>query len=268
VEIYIISRKSATGRRAFQTKQMQGLGLDFTFVDAKEASDLEDAACQAAADNWPSPSPAQDIACFHSHRHVWSRIATATRPALVLEDDAVLAAQTPALLDYIDSRNDDWHCAYDLEYTPERHIISKKASWSQPETHRHASRIYQNRVGLAAYILHPLAASRMLAETTQYVLVDVFFWNRFWLRPYQIEPAAAVQMRFLETPGDGDRFERPAETRMFYPASKAKKRLRRLQLELTKARNALHLLRDGEKRRLEIDFAEFKDKLPPTDNAL
>jgi len=55
VRILIISRKAEEQRRQFQSRQIQRLGLELKFLDAKTAK---------AANTWPSRTLPEDIACF------------------------------------------------------------------------------------------------------------------------------------------------------------------------------------------------------------
>jgi glycosyl transferase family 25 len=57
--------------------------------------------------------------------------------------------------------------------------------------------IYQNKTGLAAYVLGPQLASKMLSELNNYVMIDAAFWSRKWPKYLQIEPAPVVQMMHI-----------------------------------------------------------------------
>src|ERR1700712_919982 len=130
MQIVIISRKSEENQRHFQSQQMRRLVLEFEFLDAYEACDLSDDACQDAANQWPSPTPRHDIACFISHRSAWQRLAESSEKALILEDDAVLSNDIACVIRMIEERDDEWNCAYDLEFAPRPHILSKACFWT------------------------------------------------------------------------------------------------------------------------------------------
>jgi hypothetical protein len=74
---------------------------------------------------------------------------------------------SPTPLRIIAARNDDWNCAYDLEFVPLPHILGNVAALGsdrrQPASGQR--RVFQNRLGLAGYILGPQAAARMLEDT-------------------------------------------------------------------------------------------------------
>ncbi|QWW69871.1 glycosyltransferase family 25 protein [Rhizobium sp. WYJ-E13] len=258
MRILIISRKAEEVRRSFQIRQMAALGLSFEFLDAFEATDLTAEECQTAASNWPSPTRRQDIACFLSHRNAWQAVIAHGAKVLILEDDAVLSDDIAAVLATIEARNDAWNSVYDLEFAPRRHILNRRPAWQDTAGRFGASRVYQNRVGLAGYIIGPEAARRMLAETTSYSLIDAHFWHRSWLAAYQIEPAPVIQQRFLEDEAESADFVRPEKDLVFLPLSKVRKVARRLELESIKARNLVVGLFLGQKRNVRVDRSRFK----------
>ncbi|MBI1622072.1 glycosyltransferase family 25 protein [Aquamicrobium zhengzhouense] len=258
MHIIIISRQEEETRRAFQTGQMARLGLSFEFLDAFEARDLTDAECQAAANMWPSPSLPQDIACFRSHRLAWTRVVKTGQPTLILEDDAVLAETLPQVLTAIEAAQIPANAAFDLEFTPEPHILDDREKLAFLGGKVVARRVFKNRVGLAAYVIGPQVAGRMLKDTERYGLIDSYFWHRPWLMGLQIEPAQAVQMRFLQDNEDAQPYHRPQEKRLFRPSSKLRKALLRLELELNRGRCLLQAAFHSQRRQPLIDRAQFR----------
>ncbi|EPE97099.1 glycosyl transferase family protein [Rhizobium grahamii CCGE 502] len=231
------------------------MGLDFEFLDAFEARDLSMEECQAAANTWPSPTLREDIACFTSHRIAWQIVIERNERTLILEDDAVLSSSFSDAIRSIKARSDDWDCVYDLEFAPRPHILARSPSWSDG-IHR-ATRIFQNRVGNAAYVIGPRAAAKMLEDTKNYALVDAYFWHRSWLKAYQIEPTPVVQMQFLDGSANRSVFLRKSIDRAFLPQSRLRKNVMRLYLESIKARNLVRGWLGGEKRPLQIDRSSF-----------
>jgi GR25 family glycosyltransferase involved in LPS biosynthesis len=259
LRILIISRKAEEVRRSFQIRQMAALGLSYEFLDAFEAADLSDEDCQTAASNWPSPTRRQDIACFHSHRKAWQTVIEHGAKTLILEDDAVLSDDIAAVLANIEARNEAWNTVYDLEFAPRRHILNRKRAWQDEAGGFGATRVYQNRVGLAGYVIGPEAAKRMLSETTTYSLIDAHFWHCSWLAAYQIEPAPVIQQRFLETEAESADFVRPEKDLVFLPLSKIRRFARRMELEGIKARNLIAGLLWGKKRDVLVDRSRFNE---------
>ncbi len=140
---------------------------------------------------------------------------------------------------------------------PRRHILRRKRAWQDEAGTFSATRVYQNRVGLAGYVIGPQAARRMLAETTQYSLIDAHFWHRPWLAAYQIEPAPVIQQRFLEDEAANADFVRPDKDMVFQPLNRTRKLARRLELESIKARNLFTGLFWGQKRNVLVDRSRF-----------
>jgi len=254
MKILIISRK-AEERRQFQSRQMQRLGVDFEFLDAYEASDLSVEDCKAAANTWPSPTLREDIACFTSHRLAWKIIIECNEQTLILEDDAVLSSGFADAIRSIEARRDNWDWVYDLEFAPRPHILAKSAVWTDG-MHR-ATRVVQNRVGSAGYVIGPRAAGKMLEDTKNYFLLDAYLWHRVWLKAYQIEPTPVVQMQFLDGSTDNSAFVRKSIDRAYMPQSELRRKLMRLRLEGIKARNLVRGWLGGETRPLQIDRASF-----------
>lgn len=260
MKILIISRKAEEKRRQFQTQQMRRLGLDFKFLDAFEARDLSAEDCQKAANSWPSPTLREDVACFTSHRIAWQIIIDRNEQTLILEDDAVLAESFADVLASIEARAEDGDCAYDLEFAPRPHILARTPLWT--DGIYRATRVFQNRVGTAGYVIGPRAAKRMLEDTKIYGLLDAYMWHRAWLKAYQIEPAPVIQMQFLDGSADKTAFVRRSIDRAFTPRSKLRKNLMRLCLEGIKTRNLIRGWLGGVKRPLRMDRASFP--LDPT----
>lgn len=259
----IISRVDDRFRRDFQLAQMQRIGLDFEFVDAIEAATLSDEECRQAAQTWPGRSLPQDIACFHSHRKAWEQVVETGELNLVLEDDAVLADTISEVIDSIAVRHDHWRRVYDLEFTPEPHIIANEPTWQDLNTEVSASRVYRNRVGLAGYLIGPEAAARLLAETRRYRLVDSYVWQRPWLHAQIVEPAQVVQMRFFPDAAQEPAFVRSGQSRTFRPDSKFRNFLLRMEIELARSRSLVAAAGRSTRRQPRIDWSKFSSGRSP-----
>jgi len=257
--VLIISMQSAHERRAFQTRQAQRLGFAFDFVDGVDAASLDRQACQRGADRWPSPTPIGDIACFHAHRRAWGIAGAASDNVVILEDDVVLEDGFTRFIDRIDHIALGRHLL-DLEYAPGRHFLSKRSVMPEVlEAGFQASRIFQNRVGLAAYAGAPQTFAKLASHYPDYPgLIDVVVWNRNDIRPLQIEPALAVQKRFLiDTAADA--FVRPADQTVFHPRNPVRRTVERLKLEALKGRNLVRTwLHGGVSRDVLIRRGRFR----------
>lgn len=104
--ISIISLSRATGRRAACVQEMSRIGLDFSFFDAVDGSELtaeEMAAAYDASANgtaYKHPLTRSEIGCYLSHWTLWRRIANGeARGGTILEDDFLPDSRLPTMLD-------------------------------------------------------------------------------------------------------------------------------------------------------------------------
>lgn len=241
--------------------QAARLGLDMEFVDGVSVDDLPNRVLQNAANEWTRKIRASDIACTFSHWSVWEKIAAQNEKVCVLEDDVLLSANFKAVLGYIDARQDDWNCVYDLEYANKDHTLARFPTWREGELNVVSTRIYKNKRGAAAYVLGPEAARRLLAEARNYAMMEAFLWTRNWVQQLQIEPCVAVQLDVFDS---SLRFEKDSQTQVMAKAGDAlqnsswvKSKLKRLSLSLNESRQFLRGLILGTRRPLRIKTEEF-----------
>jgi glycosyl transferase family 25 len=195
VKIFVISlNSSANERRAFQKKQFKKLNLKFTFVDVVCIDDICEKEKYNMAKKWTRSVRDIDLAIFMSHKKVWRLASLLEEPCLIIEDDAVLSKDINLFLDFLKNYSYDDNVVFDLEYVPRKHVLARKnikiKKWS-------LSYIYQNKNGLACYIVTPKVAKKMLEKADVFQLVDAFFWSRRFIKPFQVEPALAIQDVFL-----------------------------------------------------------------------
>jgi len=257
LKIYVINVPVATERRAMQEAQARRFGLDMHFINAIDAAGLDDAFCQRAANNWTRSVSKKDIACFLSHRHVWALAAKETSPVMIIEDDVVFSPAIKDVLSVLAARTDSWDVIYDLEYAPGRHGISHREYWHTETPEISARFIYKNKIGLGAYVLSPGAAKRLHDAQALYAMADAYVWTRPWLAPYQIEPAPAVQMIYLENVTNLESSAAHNREIRFENQSYLKRKLIRLGITLDEARRFIGGMRDIDKRLLKFDRHAF-----------
>ena len=197
MKIFVISMKSYKARREFQIRQAKSLNLDISFIDAINGSDLSSEELQNAANEWTRPIFSKDVGCYLSHRKVWQEVCKEEQKCLVVEDDVIFSSKIKQILNSIENLKDSWNSVYDLEFAPGDHVLSNKVSFSDEKNLFEIKEIYQNKTGLAAYVLGPQLASKMLSELNNYVMIDAAFWSRKWPKYLQIEPAPVVQMMHI-----------------------------------------------------------------------
>ena len=190
MQVLIINLDRSTDRLAFQHAQMAALGLSYTRIPAVNAQDLTIDEADPYWNRWERPMRLSEKACFLSHRAVWTQISLSDKPALVLEDDAVLATTVPALLAQVGKRQDIDHLT--LETRGRKKLMARK-----PKSDSIITRLYQDRSGAAAYVLWPAGAKKLLARTArQAAIADAAICATYNLRSFQAEPALAVQLDF------------------------------------------------------------------------
>ncbi len=192
MKTYILNLPSAMERRNFQAQQAQRLGLDAHFIDAQTPADIPDAFFQAHAFSWERPIKITEVACFMSHHQVWQQIAGSEDPALILEDDAILAHNTPELLVWLDELEDVDHVS--LETRQRQKLLGRHfQSTSRLNVRLHP--LLQDRTGAAAYVLWPSGARILLAKFAQQGmgLADAFISSTYQLQSWQTVPAFAIQ---------------------------------------------------------------------------
>ncbi|CAH0354136.1 glycosyltransferase family 25 protein [Aquabacterium sp. CECT 9606] len=196
MQILIINLPRHSDRLAFQKAQMDKLALSFQLAHAVDAATLPDATYDSLANTWERPLRKAEVCCFLSHRNAWQAVVNSGQPALILEDDAVLANHTPELLAKLSTlKNIDLVV---LEIRGRKKIMGK-----------HAARItadfgvldlFQDRTGSAGYVLWPSGAQKLLDKANRGLAgpSDAFITSHYALRALQVEPAAIVQLDMCE----------------------------------------------------------------------
>ena len=192
MKTYILNLPSALERRNFQTKQAQRLGLEALFIDAQTPADIPEAFFQAHAFSWERPIKITEVACFMSHHLVWQKIAGSKEPALVLDDDAILAHNTPKLLACLAQWEDVDHVS--LETRQRQKLLGRRFK-AMDRLNAHLHPLLQDRTGAAAYVLWPSGARALLAKFEQQGmgLADAFISSTYQLNSWQTVPAFAIQ---------------------------------------------------------------------------
>ena len=192
MKTYILNLPSALERRNFQAQQAERLGLQALFVNAQTPADIPDAFFQAHAFSWERPIKITEVACFMSHHQVWQQIAQSHEPALVLEDDAILASNTPALLQALVQLEGVEHVS--LETRQRQKLLGRR--WKAIEgLNARLHPLMQDRTGAAAYVLWPSGARLLLTKFEQdgMGLADAFISSTYQLKSWQTVPAFAIQ---------------------------------------------------------------------------
>jgi len=259
MKIFVISMKSYKERREFQIRQATKLNLEISFIDAVNGSEISKEKLQAAANKWTRPIFSKDIGCYLSHRKAWEKVSKENKKCLVLEDDVIISHEIKNFIKVIENLDDSWNTAYDLEYAPGKHVLSKKNFYKDNNNFIEIKEIYRNKTGLAAYILGPQLASKMLKDLDSYVMVDASFWSRPWAQYMQVEPAPIVQMMHVgkETKTDESSIRNVRDLN-FINSSWLSRKFIRLKISLSELPNIIKGFFNGERRELVYKKEEFE----------
>ena len=99
MQIFVINLPSAIERRKLQKDQLTKLGLEYKILNATSASDINENTYKKHYFDWQRPLINTEVACYFSHKSAWERVIKSRKPALILEDDAILSIFLPKLLD-------------------------------------------------------------------------------------------------------------------------------------------------------------------------
>lgn len=192
MKTYILNLPSAQERRQFQMAQAEKFGLEAVFMDAKTPADISEAYMMAHAFAWERAMKITEVACFLSHYAAWERIAASDAPALVLEDDAILARETPAMLNWLSALKNVDHVSLE---TRQRKKLIGHAALTHPDVQASLRPLFQDRTGAAAYVLWPRGAKILIDKFAQQGmgLADAFISSTYQLQSWQTVPALAIQ---------------------------------------------------------------------------
>mgnify|MGYP001250809129 CR=1 FL=1 len=192
MQIFVINLPSAIERRKFQQDQLTKLGLEYKILDATSSDDISDATYKKHYFDWQRPLRKTEIACYYSHRLAWEMVTKSRKPALILEDDAVLSSCVPELLDNLNEiDNSD---LINLENRSRKKFVSR--SYIEIDCNSKLYRLYQDRTGAAGYILWPSGANKLiqLEKNSGIGLADAHITACHKLKAYQVEPSPIIQL--------------------------------------------------------------------------
>jgi glycosyl transferase family 25 len=190
-QVLVINLASSTDRLAFQRRQLEKLSLPFERVEAVSVADMGEEECRRLSVAWERPLRCSEVACFLSHQRVWQLVLDRNKPALVLEDDAVLSCCVPALLEDLSDRKEI--DLVTLEVRGRKKLVGKTGPALACDST--LLPLYQDRTGAAGYLLWPEGARKLLAEGERRgpALADALISTCYSLRAFQVEPAAIIQ---------------------------------------------------------------------------
>lgn len=196
MQTLIINLPRHSDRLAFQTAQMNRLDMPYQLVDAVDAATLSQDLYDTLSGTWERPLRKAEVCCFLSHVNAWQAVVKSGQPALILEDDAVLADAVPQLLTQLQARIDIDLVV--LEIRGRKKILGKRAQAITAEFG--LLDLFQDRTGSAGYVVWPSGAQKLLDKANRGLAApsDAFISSHYALRALQVEPAAVVQLDMCE----------------------------------------------------------------------
>ncbi len=184
----IINMDRATDRLAFMERQMTVLGLDWERIAAVIPETLAPPADDAVWHRWQRPLRVTEMALCASHMAAWTRVVELDAPCLILEDDALLAADLVARLDALAPLTGIDHVS--LETRSRRKLIARTPHPAAP-----IRRLYQDRTGSAAMVVWPSGARKLLRQARRVgAPSDALISSCPGLVSYQSDPALSIQL--------------------------------------------------------------------------
>ena len=192
MQIFVINLPSATERNNLQKDQLTKLGLEFKILDATSVEDITEDTYKKHYFDWQRPLRKTEVACYFSHRSAWDKIIKSRKPALILEDDAILSKALPELL--VNLNNIENTDLINLENRSRKKFVSN--SHLEIGCNSKLLRLYQDRTGAAGYILWPSGAKKLIQfEKNKGIgLADAHIKECYSLISYQVEPTPIIQL--------------------------------------------------------------------------
>lgn len=258
----VINMAAARRRMAFMDGQLNALGIPFERIEAVTPATLDPPADAAVWKRWQRPLRTTEMALCASHIRAWRRVLDLGEPCLVLEDDALLSADTPAFLLRLAMLSGVDHVS--LETRSRKKIVGRRMHAQLP-----MRRLWQDRTGSAAYIVFPSGANKLIAHATRLGgPSDAVISSAYALCSFQADPALSVQLdqapayglaAAIETQSLIDAEKKPSLSAGLPFAERFGYRRRRILAQLRMGLRQLVHLADGERR--HIPFSP----VPPPD---
>ena len=184
----IINLAQAQDRMGFMQAQMERLGLAWERIEAITPATLDPPADNQVWQRWQRQMRTTEMALCASHMAAWRRVIALDTPCLVLEDDALLAEETPGFLARVAGLAGIDHISLETRGR-------KKLTARTPDPRAPMRRMWQDRTGSAAYVLFPKGAQLLLAHTQRAGgPSDAVISGTYALNSFQADPALCIQL--------------------------------------------------------------------------
>jgi len=259
VQIFVINLPDAVKRRKLQKDQLTKLGLEYTVLEATSIEDISEATYKKHYFDWQRPLRKTEVACYFSHRSAWDKVIQSGRPALILEDDAILSIFLPELLGNLNKiKSTD---LINLENRGRKKFVSR--SYVKIECNSKLLRLYQDRTGAAGYILWPSGANKLiqLEKNSGIGLADAHITACHALKAYQVEPSPIIQLDQCEDYGISNTYSQTVSKSTVSSSENYRGGayfiLKRLLYQLKLALRQLFILTKSQRRYISIRNSDF-----------
>ena len=263
MQIFVINLPSAIERRQLQQDQLTKLGLEYEILDATSVEDIDETTYTKHYFDWQRPLRKTEIACYYSHRAAWNKIIKSERPALILEDDAILSKYVPKLLDNLNkTENTDF---ITLENRSRKKFVAR--SYIDIDCNSKLIRLYQDRTGAAGYILWPTGAQKLiqLEKNSGIGLADAHITACHTLKAYQVEPSPIIQLDQCERYGISNPQTKVISESSVSCAKNSKGGwvfwIKRIRFQLALGLRQLLIITKSQRRYIKIRAADFSSYL-------
>ena len=189
IQSLVINLKSASARMAFQQKQLLSMGIAWKRMPAITIDDIRIENDDIYWDGWQRPLAPTERACLRSHMACWQVVYDNSVPCLILEDDALLADDLPAVL--ASATQIKGFDLLQLETRNRAKYLEKKIFNVGPVE---ARALLIDRTGAAGYVLWPTGARKLLDHVARAPgLADSIIAKPGLLRAAQVVPAQVIQ---------------------------------------------------------------------------
>ena len=263
MQIFVINLASAIERRKLQEVQLTKLGLEYNILNALSVSDINEATYKKHYFDWQRPLIKTEVACYFSHRSAWEKVIKNKKPALILEDDAILSKTLPELLISLsDIKNAD---LINLENRSRKKFVSNL--YVDIGCNSKLLRLYQDRTGAAGYILWPSGAKKLIHfENKRGIgLADAHITSCYSLLSYQVEPSPIIQLDQCKEYGVINNYKNVSSKSTVSSIQNYKGGVyfivKRLFFQLKLAFRQLYILTKSQRRYISIRNSDFNFKL-------
>ncbi|MCH9739329.1 MAG: glycosyltransferase family 25 protein [Epsilonproteobacteria bacterium] len=200
VKIFVINLKKDVQKRKNMEKVLQGLNLEFEFIDAVYGKDLSNAEINSVYDENLAieyngrPMSKAEIGCMLSHLSIYKKVLEDNiQNTLILEDDVQIDGKILDVFNNIKSFPKDWECVllsyYKETYYKKKYCINY-SSRNKISDNLKVGRFISPMISGAGYIINKAGARTLLNATGERIKkpIDRYTGDETYVNLYGIMP--------------------------------------------------------------------------------